>query len=167
MPQEYKRTDRIADQIQRDLAELIRSSLKDPRVGMVTVNSVTVARDLGCANVYITLLSVEDYDADAKEVKETIKVLNGAAGFLRSELSRMIQLRTIPQLRFHFDASVKRGRQLDQLITTARKKDHELHEHDDSSLSDEGSSQADGSSKAAGTSQTDGTSQADGSLDKG
>jgi len=136
MPQEYKRTDRIADQIQRDLAELIRSSLKDPRVGMVTVNQVTVARDLGYANVYITLLSVEDYDADAKEVKETIDVLNGAAGFLRSELSRMIKLRTIPQLRFHFDASVKRGRQLDQLITTARKKDLELHEHDDS-LSDD------------------------------
>jgi len=126
MAQDYKRTDRIADQMQRDLSELIRSSLKDPRIGMVTVNQVEVARDLGYANVYITLLTVEDLDADSEQVKQTIKIFNGAAGFLRTELSRLIKLRTIPQLRFHFDASVKRGRQLDQLIREARKKDAEL-----------------------------------------
>jgi len=123
MAQDYKRTDRIAEQMQRDLSGLIRSSLKDPRIGMVTVNQVEVARDLGYANVYVTLLTVEDLDADSEQVKETIKILNGAAGFLRTELGRLIKLRTIPQLRFHFDASVKRGRQLDQLIREARKKD--------------------------------------------
>ena len=128
MAQEFNRTDRIADQMQRDLAELIRSSLNDPRLGMVTVNQVTVARDLGYSDVYVTLLTAEDLDADAEEVKTTIDILNGAAGFLRSELSRMIRLRTIPQLRFHFDASVKRGRQLDQLITKARKKDNDQGE---------------------------------------
>jgi len=138
MAQDYKRTDRIADQMQRDLAELIRSSLKDPRVGMVTVNKVEVARDLGYASVYVTLLTVDDLDADSEEVKSTIKILNGAAGFLRSELSRMIQLRTIPQLRFHFDASVKRGRTLDKLITDARQKDKDLSgdEHADNSSAD-------------------------------
>ncbi len=123
MAYEFKRTDRIADQIQRDLAELLRSSLKDPRVGMVTVNQVVVAKDLGYADVYVTLLTMEDLEANSPEVKQTIKVLNGAAGFLRSELSRMIKLRTIPQLRFHFDASVKRGRELDSLISQARQKD--------------------------------------------
>jgi len=128
MAQEFNRTDRIADQMQRDLAELIRSSLNDPRLGMITVNQVTVARDLGYSDVYVTLLTAEDLDADAEEVKTTISILNGAAGFLRSELSRMIRLRTIPQLRFHFDASVKRGRQLDQLITKARKKDNDQSE---------------------------------------
>jgi ribosome-binding factor A len=128
MAQEFNRTDRIADQMQRDLAELIRSSLNDPRLGMITVNQVTVARDLGYSDVYVTLLTAEDLDADAEEVKTTIGILNGAAGFLRSELSRMIRLRTIPQLRFHFDASVKRGRQLDQLITKARKKDNDQSE---------------------------------------
>ena len=126
MAQDFKRTDRIADQMQRDLAELLRSSMKDPRVGMVTVNQVVVAKGLGFADVYVTLLTVDDLDADAAEVKSTIKVLNGAAGFLRSELGRMIKLRTIPQLRFHFDASVKRGRQLDNLISQARKKDADL-----------------------------------------
>ncbi len=128
MAQEFSRTDRIADQMQRDLSELIRSSLKDPRLGMVTVNQVTVARDLGYSDVYVTLLTAEDLDADAEEVKTTIKILNGAAGFLRTELSRMIRLRTIPQLRFHFDASVKRGRQLDNLIKQARKKDNDQSE---------------------------------------
>ena len=132
MAQEFKRTDRIADQMQRDLAELIRSSLKDPRVGMVTINQVTVARDLGYANIYVTLLTVDDLDSEAPEVKRTIKILNGAAGFLRSELSKMTKLRTIPQLRFHFDASVKRGRDLDRLIKTARNKDNE-HSQDDQS----------------------------------
>jgi ribosome-binding factor A len=128
MAQDYKRTDRIADQMQRDLSELIRSSLKDPRIGMVTVNQVEVSRDLGYANVYVTLLTVEDLDADSEQVKQTIKILNGAAGFLRTELGRLIKLRTIPQLRFHFDASVKRGRQLDQLIREARKKDESLQQ---------------------------------------
>tara|TARA_R110002072_G_scaffold133803_4_gene274345 strand:+ start:27074 stop:27496 length:423 start_codon:yes stop_codon:yes gene_type:complete len=138
MPQDFKRTDRIADQMQRDLAELIRSSLKDPRIGMVTVNSVEVARDLGYADIYVTLLTVEDLDADSDQVKQTIKILNGAAGFLRTELGRMIKLRMIPQLRFHFDASVKRGRQLDQLISKARRKDSDLgsKEHDSDESSD-------------------------------
>ena len=130
MPADFKRTDRIADQMQRDLAELIRSSLKDPRIGMVTVNSVEVARDLGYADIYVTLLTVEDLDADSDQVKQTIKILNGAAGFLRTELGRMIKLRMIPQLRFHFDASVKRGRQLDQLISKARQKDSDLDSKD-------------------------------------
>jgi ribosome-binding factor A len=125
MAQDFKRTDRIAEQMQRDLAELIRTSLKDPRIGMITVNSVDVARDLGYAEVYVTLLTVEDLDAESDQVKLTIKILNGAAGFLRTELGRMIKLRKIPQLRFHFDASVKRGRQLDQLISKARKSDVE------------------------------------------
>ena len=139
MAQDFKRTDRIADQMQRDLAELLRSSMKDPRIGMVTVNQVVVAKDLGYADVYVTLLTVDDLDADAEEVKSTVKVLNGAAGFLRSELGRMIKLRTIPQLRFHFDASVKRGRQLDQLISQARKKDHDQSgDESDASMDDEG-----------------------------
>ena len=126
MAREFKRTDRIADQIQRDLAELIRSSIKDPRVGMVTVNDVVVAKDLGFADVYVTLLTINENNAQSDEVQQTIKVLNGAAGFLRSELGRMIKLRMIPQLRFHFDASVGEGRRLDGLINKARAKDAAL-----------------------------------------
>lgn len=126
MAREFKRTDRIADQIQRDLAELIRSSIKDPRVGMVTVNDVVVAKDLGFADVYVTLLTINENNAQSDEVQQTVKVLNGASGFLRSELGRMIKLRMIPQLRFHFDASVGEGRRLDGLINKARAKDASL-----------------------------------------
>lgn len=126
MARDFSRTDRIADQIQKDLASLIRTEMKDPRVGMVTINDVNVARDLGYADVYITLLTIEENDANSASVKQTLKVLNSASGFLRSQLGKMIKLRTIPQLRFHFDASVGRGRKLDALITKARAKDSEL-----------------------------------------
>lgn len=123
MAREFSRTDRISDQIQKDLASLIRTEMKDPRVGMVTINDVNVARDLGYADVYITLLTLEENDANSESVKQTLKALNSAAGFLRSQLGKMIKLRTIPQLRFHFDSSVGHGRKLDALITQARKKD--------------------------------------------
>ncbi len=145
MAREFKRTDRIADQIQRDLAELIRHSVKDPRVGMVTVNQVLVSKDLGYAEVYVTLLTIDDVTEDSDEVKSTIKILNGAAGFLRSELSRLIKLRTIPQLRFHFDASVGEGRRLDGLIRQARAKDseNEVVGDDDTSSADQSANKHD------------------------
>ncbi|KZY89671.1 ribosome-binding factor A, partial [Oleiphilus sp. HI0071] len=97
MAREFSRTDRISDQIQKDLATLIRTEMKDPRVGMVTINDVNVARDLGFADVYITLLTLEENDANSDSVKQTLKALNSAAGFLRSPLGKMIKLRTIPQ----------------------------------------------------------------------
>jgi len=121
---EFKRTDRIADQIQRDLSELLRSAMKDPRLGMVTINEVTVSKDLGYADVYITLLTLDDLDENAPEIRQTLGILKKASGFLRSELGKQIKLRTIPQLRFHYDSSVKRGRDLDALIRKAREKDH-------------------------------------------
>jgi len=130
MSRDFKRTDRIGDQMQRDLAELIRTSIKDPRIGMVTVNEVSVAKDLGYAEVYITLLTMDELSADSDEVKQTVKLLNGAAGFLRTELARRIKLRTIPQLRFHFDASVGEGRRLDGLIRQARAKDSDQNDSD-------------------------------------
>jgi ribosome-binding factor A len=132
MAREFSRTDRISDQIQKDLAALIRTELKDPRVGMVTVNDVNVARDLGYADVYVTLLTLDENNANSPEVKESLKVLNAAAGFLRSQLGKMIKLRTIPQLRFHFDSSVGDGRRLDSLINKARAKDAELGPQEDS-----------------------------------
>ncbi len=130
MAREFSRTDRISDQIQKDLASLIRTEMKDPRVGMVTINDVNVARDLGYADVYITLLTLEENDANSDSVKQSLEALNSAAGFLRSQLGKMIKLRTIPRLRFHYDSSVGHGRKLDALITQARKKDGDLSSED-------------------------------------
>lgn len=110
-----QRIQRIADQIQRELADLIRMELKDPRLGMVTVSAVKVSKDLGYADVYVTVLG-KDLDTDHAP---SIAVLNNAAGFLRAELGRRIQVRVIPRLRFHYDEVTMRGNRMNALITSA------------------------------------------------
>lgn len=133
---EFKRTDRVADQLQQELAVLIQREIKDPRLGMVTVSGVTVSRDLGYADVYVTLLG----DDDAERIKENLAVLKRAAGFLRSQIARRIKLRHVPELRFHYDESVTRGHKLSSLIDQAVEADRERGEggtSDDTSPEDE------------------------------
>ena len=119
MAQEYSRTQRVADQVQRELAMLIQQEVKDPRVGMATVSAVEVSKDMGHAKVYVTILNRDDAEA----TQTAIKVLNNAASFLRGQLGRRMQLRTLPSLRFHYDDSLKRGNHLSSLIDQARAKD--------------------------------------------
>ncbi|MGW8184076.1 MAG: 30S ribosome-binding factor RbfA [Burkholderiales bacterium] len=113
MPKDYPRSRRIAEQVQRELSEIIRLELKDPRVGMITITDVEVTPDTAYAKVYFTLLG------DAARVKETTAALEHAAGFLRSELAHRLKLRVVPQLVFKYDASVERGMRLSQLIDAA------------------------------------------------
>ena len=117
MAKEYSRTQRIGDQMQRELSQLIQREIKDPRVGLVTVTAVEVSRDLSNAKVFVTVMGREADDASA--VEESRKVLQGAAGFLRMQLGKAMQLRTVPQLRFHYDASIRRGVELSALIERA------------------------------------------------
>ena len=112
---EFKRTDRVADQLQKELAVLIQREVKDPRLGMVTVGGATVSRDLGYADIYVTLLG----EQDPERIKENLQVLKRAAGFLRSQIAQRIKLRHVPELRFHFDESVVRGQHLSSLIDEA------------------------------------------------
>ena len=112
---EFKRTDRVADQLQKELAVLIQREVKDPRLGMVTVSGVEVSRDLGYADVHITLLG----EQDPERIKENLKGLKRAGGFLRSQVARRIKLRHVPELRFHYDESVVRGQHLSSLIEEA------------------------------------------------
>ena len=119
MPREFSRIDRIGDQMQRELAQLIQREVKDPRVGMVTVNAVKVSRDLGYADIYVSLLSTEELTEASPEVKESIAVLNKASGFLRGQVGRAMKLRVVPQLRFHFDALQGYSRTMDNLIREA------------------------------------------------
>jgi len=102
MAKEYSRTQRIGDQMQRELAELIRREVKDPRVGLVTITAVDVSRDLGHAKVFITVMGADGSDT----VAQTLKALNSAASFLRLHLGRAMNLRSVPQLHFHFDESI-------------------------------------------------------------
>jgi ribosome-binding factor A len=117
MAREYSRAARLADQIQRDLAGLIRSEVKDPRVGLMTVTAVEVSPDLSYARVFVTTL------ADTISKEDVIQGLQHAAGFLRSRLSHTLTLRQVPELRFTYDESVERGLRLSKLIDDAVKPD--------------------------------------------
>jgi ribosome-binding factor A len=113
MPREFSRASRVADQLQRDLSGLIRQEVKDPRVGLVTITTVEVNRDLSHAKVYISSL------AEVSAIEQSVEALQHAAGFLRSQLSRTLKVRSVPQLQFIYDASVERGVRLSHLIDEA------------------------------------------------
>jgi len=106
---------RIADQIQRELAELIRLEVRDPRVGMVTLTGVDLSRDQSHAKVYFTVMGAP---SDAEQAREG---LQRAAGFLRSSLAHRLTTRSVPELAFAYDESVERGVRLSRLIDEAVK----------------------------------------------
>jgi ribosome-binding factor A len=105
---------RVADQIQRDLAEIIASELKDPRVGMVTITEVQLTPDYAHAKVFFTLLA-----DDKQAIKKTVEGLVQAAGFIRKELGRRVTIHTLPELHFVHDTSTTRGIELSKLIDEA------------------------------------------------
>jgi len=125
MSRDFSRAARIADQIQRDLSELIRLEVKDPRVSLVTVSFVEVSRDLSHAKVYVTSLAPE------RDGESTAQALQHAAGFLRSQLAHTLKLRTVPQLQFLYDSSIERGLRLSRLIDQAIEEDA-ARPHDES-----------------------------------
>lgn len=112
MTTEFKRTDRIAEMMQRKLALIIKQEVRDPRLpALITISAVTVTRDLGHAKVYFTVLN--------DEAGKTESILNGAASYLRSALARTLTIRTVPQLHFILDKSIEYGRNLSRLIDEA------------------------------------------------
>jgi ribosome-binding factor A len=117
MAKEFSRTRRVADQIQRNMAELIQMELGDPRIGMVTVTAVDVTREFESARVYFTVLG--NGPDDNSKIEDTTAALNHAAGFLRSALAKRLKLRTTPKLIFVYDSSMERGNQLTDLIKSA------------------------------------------------
>ena len=104
------RSYRVADQIQRDVAQLIRD-LKDPRVGMVTINSVDVSPDYAHAQIFFSVL--------LGEPEQSAAALNEAAGFLRNGLFKRLSIHTVPTLHFHFDKTTERAADLSALIARA------------------------------------------------
>jgi ribosome-binding factor A len=113
MPREFPRTRRVGEQIQRELAGLVREEIKDPRLGMVSICGVTVSRDLAHAKVYVSVLG------DEAAVTASLRVLNNAAGFLRRRLGGQMRIRMVPRLRFYFDQSIAEGARMDALIAAA------------------------------------------------
>ncbi|TJZ73274.1 30S ribosome-binding factor RbfA [Chitiniphilus eburneus] len=113
MPKNFTRSDRIAQQLQRDLAELIRAELDHPKASLITITDVEVTRDYSHAKVFYTFLGT------AEEAEAIAAKLEAAKGYLRSELARGFKLFKMPELHFHYDHSVEQGMHLDSLIAEA------------------------------------------------
>ena len=144
MPREFSRGRRVADHIQKELAVLIQQEVKDPRLGLVTINEVKVSRDLGFADVYFTSFSSdtfrvndsldeddnEDAEREERNSLSPAEVLENAAGFLRSRLAKSLSTRTTPKLRFHYDHTIEQGAKMTQAIKKAIEGDEQLKEQD-------------------------------------
>ncbi|WOX04777.1 30S ribosome-binding factor RbfA [Microbulbifer pacificus] len=133
MAKEFHRADRVADAMRRELAQLIQHEVRDPRVGMVNVNDVEVSRDLTTAKVYVTLVGEDD----PSKIEISMTALNKAAGFLRSQLAKEIQIRTIPRLHFRYDETSVRGQHLSALIDKAVKADQKHSEAGDDQVDED------------------------------
>ncbi len=118
MSADYSRTDRINASMQKAIARIVRDEVKDPRVGMVTIQEVRAVRDLSQAKVYFTVLNLDDAD-----VKQLEKALQNAAGFIRRQLGREVQLRAVPELKFIYDTSIEYGNRLHSLIDAVHKEE--------------------------------------------
>lgn len=123
---EFKRTDRVADFLKKEVGGLIQLELRDPRLGMISVTDVEVSRDLAHARIFVTVMGKET----AEEASEALKVLNKAAGFLRSRIAKIHKARTTPALKFVFDTSVRRGEYMTRLIDNAVADDIKHHRDD-------------------------------------
>lgn len=122
MPKDFSRTERIGEQIHRELAELISREVKDPRVGMVTISGVDVSSDLSHAKVWFTVLG------DEQATAHTLQGLRRAAGFLRRELGKRLSIRLTPELNFVYDDTQARAARLDALIDAAVAEDEAKHD---------------------------------------
>jgi ribosome-binding factor A len=127
VPREFKRSDRVADAVQRELADLIRREIRDPRLAMINVTGVDVSRDLAEAKVFVNFIE----PLDDKEHDERTVVLNKASGFIRSQLMRRMRLRATPKLNFFYDATGDRGRHLSALIDYAVAQDQQTTKHEE------------------------------------
>lgn len=127
---ENPRSQRVADQIQRELALLLQREVKDPRIGMVTITAVSVSKELDHATVYFTVIAPHTAQGEAAHpdmqhldddslAKQSLEGLQKAAGYLRRELSKRLKLRITPNLIFKHDKSMTEGNRLSSLIEAA------------------------------------------------
>ena len=120
MAKEFGRPQRVAQELQKEIAMIIQREIKDPRVGMmVTVSGVEVSRDLAYAKVFVTFLN----DEDADSIKLGVKALQDASGYIRSLLGKAMRLRIVPELTFFYDNSLVEGMRMSNLVTNVVKND--------------------------------------------
>jgi ribosome-binding factor A len=114
MAREYARTDRVGQQIQKEIAVILMREIKDPRLSMTTVSAVEVTRDLAYAKVFVTF-----FNDDADKIKASLEVLAEAEGYIRSLLGKRLRARIMPHLRFIYDSSMSEGVRMSALVDQA------------------------------------------------
>lgn len=124
MPRDFRRAERVAGTLRRELAQLIQTEVKDPEVGFVSLSDVEVTRDLAHAKVFVTVFEPE-------KAAGSLKALNKAAGYLRRRLGQVMRIRSVPELHFEHDASVETGQRMDNLIEAAIASDRLAPDADD------------------------------------
>ncbi|GLX77201.1 ribosome-binding factor A [Thalassotalea insulae] len=122
MAREFARTDRVGQEIQKEVAMIIQREVKDPRLGMVTVSAVEVTRDLAYAKVFVTFFTLEGQNVD-----KSVEILNEAASFIRTLLAKRIKARIMPELRFVYDKSMVEGVRMTNLVNKAIAEDESKH----------------------------------------
>jgi ribosome-binding factor A len=127
MGREFERTQRVSHFLHEELARLLQTSVRDPRVQQVNLTGVEVSRDLSHARVFFTLMS----DVSEAEQSEISGVLSKASGFLRSQRAKSSSMRTVPRISFRFDESVGRGRDMESLLREVRRADAKFHAESD------------------------------------
>ena len=109
---EYSRSERVADQIQREVAEIVAHELDDPRIGRVTVSGASLSKDLSNATIYVTL------PADG-DVERALAGLDRACAYVRRRLGERVRMRYLPRLRFAHDVTLERATRVGELIDSA------------------------------------------------
>ncbi|MFT5543264.1 MAG: ribosome-binding factor A [Glaciecola sp.] len=121
MAREFSRTDRVSQQVHKEIASILQNEFKhrEPEVGMITISSVEVSRDLAHAKIYVTF-----YNSDEEKIKADLVKLQDAKGFVRSVLAKRIRMRAVPAVHFFRDESITEGIRISTLVNQARAKDH-------------------------------------------
>ena len=126
MAREFKRSDRVAQEIQKEIAVILQREVKDPRIGMVTVSDVEVSSDLAYAKVFVTFL----FDHDEQAITQGMKGLEKAAPYIRILLGKTMRLRIVPEVRFIYDESLVEGMRMSNLVSNVIREDEAKHKED-------------------------------------
>ena len=126
MSREFKRSDRVAQELKKEVAVILQREVKDPRIGMVTVSDVEVSRDLAYAKIFVTFL----FDNDQEAIVQGMKGLEKASPYIRYLVGKVMRLRIVPELRFIYDESLVEGMRMSNLVSNVIREDEAKHKED-------------------------------------
>lgn len=123
MSREFKRSDRVSQELKKEVAVILQREVKDPRIRMVTVSDVEVSRDLAYAKIFVTFL----FDNDQEAINQGMKGLEKASPYIRSLVGKAMRLRIVPELRFIYDESLVEGMRMSNLVSNVIREDEAKH----------------------------------------